>query len=76
MFEHENTDTLRWDIHRGDVIVALDGYKVESVGQYMIVRGLSFDPHMDLIIWKDQQKYVEMKAYVPTRRFGIALDDF
>ncbi len=62
--------------HEGDVIVALDGKKVESADQYVLLCGLSLDKHLDIILWKDQKKYVEVKAVIPGRFFNVGLYDF
>jgi hypothetical protein len=54
----------------GDVVVALDGYRVGSEDQYFYIRALSADPHMDLIIWR-QDRYLEVHASAPDRKFEV-----
>jgi|GEM_PF-2628327 len=57
-----------------DIIVALDGYKVGSMRQYFFIRALTSDPHMDLIVWREN-KYIEVKISAPNRRFHANLSD-
>ena len=59
----------------GDVLVALDGYRVDSDAQYTVVRALTLDPKMDFIIWRDG-KYLEVQASVPGRRMMVELSDY
>lgn len=53
-----------------DIVVSLDGYRLENRDQYFAVRGMSDSPDMVFIIW-DGQGYSEIKAHQPGRRFGI-----
>jgi tetratricopeptide (TPR) repeat protein len=59
----------------GDVIVALDGYKVDSERQYGFVQHLTNDSHMDFIIWREG-RYIEVKAYLTARRFFAPINDY
>lgn len=58
-----------------DVVVGFDSYRIESEGQYLIVRSLSNDPEMDLIIWRKDQ-YIEVKASAPNRKFDVELETY
>jgi tetratricopeptide (TPR) repeat protein len=53
----------------GDVIVALDGYRVGNDDQYLCVRGFTDDPNMTLFVWRGG-RYVEIKGLFKRRRFG------
>jgi hypothetical protein len=54
----------------GDVIVELDGYRVDSGEQYDVIRALTMDSKMDFIVWRDG-KYFELQALVPGRRMMV-----
>lgn len=60
----------RVGLQANDVVVALDGYRVESGTQYTFVKNLSQDPKMDFIIWRDSS-YREINATVPYRRLDM-----
>jgi hypothetical protein len=71
-----DSDTLKVaHLQPGDVIVALDGYKVGSEAQYYFVRALSADPGMDFIVWRGGN-YFETKATIPARRMMVDLGDY
>ncbi len=70
-----NANTDKAGLKIGDVFVALDGYRVQTVEQYMLVRGLTNDPKIVLILW-DGAKYVEISTSVPGRRFGNNITTF
>jgi hypothetical protein len=62
-------------VYLGDIIVAIDGYRVHSEKQYLYVRGLSDDPKFQLIVW-NAKGYREIAANVPGRRFNLELADY
>lgn len=64
-----NANTNRANLKRGDVFVALDGWRVRNLEQYMWVRGMKKDPLITLIVWNGS-KYVEISISLPDRRFG------
>ena len=59
----------------GDVIVALDGYRVDTFGQYGFVRGMKAEAPLQLILW-DGSKYREQAASVPDRRFECGMETY
>jgi hypothetical protein len=59
----------------GDVIVALDGYRVDTFGQYGFVRGMKADVPLQLILW-DGTQYRELSASVPDRRFECGMETY
>jgi hypothetical protein len=59
----------------GDIIVALDGYRIRTGGQYIRVSGLTEDPKMQLIVW-NSAGYREVSAQVPGRHFDFVLRDY
>jgi tetratricopeptide (TPR) repeat protein len=70
------SDSMRANgIAAGQVIVALDGYEVQSQAQYTFVRSLSDSPEMEIILW-DGQIYREIKANRPGRLFGVGMQDY
>jgi hypothetical protein len=59
----------------GNVIVALDGYRVRTQAQFQIVRSFTEDPAMTLLVWNGKG-YVEIKTSQKYRRFGIEIEDY
>jgi tetratricopeptide (TPR) repeat protein len=59
----------------GDIIVAMDGYRVESEPQYRYLRDRSRDPHMDLIIWRGS-RYLIAHVSAPDRRFLVRIETY
>ena len=57
-----------------DVMVALDGYKIDTAMQYFYIKSLSRSSTMNFIVWRDG-KYLEVKAYAPNRRFSVSIDE-
>lgn len=62
-------------LKQGMVIVALDGYRTENFSQYGLVRSLTTDPRMKIVVW-DGQKYSELNPEVDGRRFGVDMGDY
>jgi hypothetical protein len=60
-------------LQRGDIMVALDGYRIDTAMQYFFIQALGHGPDMNFIVWRDG-KYQEVKAYVPHRRFMLPAD--
>lgn len=73
--ENDSAPLKKANLRPGDVIVSLDGYRVGSQLQYVFVRGLTFKPDMDFIVWRNQ-KYLEIKATLPNRRFDADIQDY
>ena len=63
------------DLDEGDVIVALDGYRITSYEQYRIIRDLSDDPETRLVVWHGD-RYVEAVGSFPRRSFDVTLRDY
>jgi tetratricopeptide (TPR) repeat protein len=53
-----------------DVIVALDGKRVDTFEQYNFVRAMTTSDEMDFIVWSNGN-YRALHARVPSRRFGL-----
>jgi hypothetical protein len=60
---------LRSGLLKGDIIVALDGYRVQNDQQYECILHFTRDPKMDLIVWRKNQ-YKEINAEVKDRYLG------
>ncbi len=73
----ENSFKLKYfPIGPGDIIVALDGYRTESVDQYLFVRRLSSIPRLTIIYW-DGSGYHELLCELPDdRQFGADMRDY
>ena len=74
-FAGSNETLTRAGLSRKDVIVAIDDLKVESMAQYLALRGVSESSDMRFIIW-DGQGYAEVKVNLPGRRFGLDMADY
>jgi len=57
-----------------DVMVALDGYRIDTAMQYFYIKSLSRSSTMDFVVWRDG-KYREVKAYAPNRRFTLTISN-
>lgn len=76
VFMEENSTTRRTGLGRGTVIVALDGYQVDDLTQYYVVREMdASNPRMNLIVW-DKTQYKAVTVSIPNRRFGLDLKSF
>jgi hypothetical protein len=59
----------------GDVIVAVDGYRVRSTAQYLKVNEMTDSPKIQLIVWSNGG-YHEIVAEVPGRHFDFVIRDY
>ena len=75
LFTTETPALRRNGMHKGDVAVAWDGWRVRNVRQYEAVREFDADPSFKLIIWRSGN-YVEVPARRLGRRFGMNLADY
>jgi tetratricopeptide (TPR) repeat protein len=72
----ETTDAMKAVGLSSDlVVIALDGYGVETEQQYAFVRSLSDSPVLHFIVW-DGKSYRELDANCPGRRFGVHLQPY
>jgi len=58
----------RYGMRQDDIIVAVDGVRVNSLDQYHAAKTMSLDPTMRLIVWRDL-KYTEVAG--PIRYGGV-----
>ena len=54
----------------GAIVVALDGKRVQNMEQYTFVRTLTDVPHLDLLVFQDNQ-YQAIHANIPNRKFEL-----
>ena len=59
----------------GDIVVALDGFRVRSFGQYDAVRAFSVSPELKLAVWR-VNRYLDVVARSRDRRFGVGMVDY
>ena len=71
----ENEATQEAGLHKGDVIVALNGIRIHNKDQYLFAWVMSNEPELDLIIWQ-KNHYREIKASPPDRSFGANFTDY
>ncbi len=62
--------TQQYNLKPGDVVVALDGIRVEDFVQYTLVRALKKETEPVQLIYWDGSSHHELSATVPKRRFG------
>ena len=70
-----NENTEKAGIKVGDVVVALDGYRVQTLDQYMFVRSLTDNPKLSIILWNGT-KFTEVNVNLAQRRFGNKMSTF
>lgn len=71
-----NTElTQQHGLKIGNVIVALDGYRVDTFGQYSFIRALKEEAPLQIILW-DGSQYRELIASVPYRRFECQMSTY
>jgi len=68
--------TQRYGLKGGDVIVALDGSRVDTLEQYFLLRSLKKEDQPLQIIYWDGSSYRELSASVPERRFGCGMQSY
>jgi len=56
----------RYGMHANDIIVAVDGVRVNDLDQYYAAKTMSLDPTMRLIVWREL-KYMEVAGPI---RYG------
>jgi hypothetical protein len=61
----------RFGIRAGDRVVALDGYRVRTVQQYLAVRSFSDAPKMTAVVWRDG-RYQEVNGIFRREQYGPA----
>lgn len=69
-FSKSNADLRKNGLSANDIVVSIDGFRVETRDQYFPLRGLSDSADMNFVIW-DGQAYSEIKAHQPGRRFYV-----
>lgn len=66
-----------YNLSRGDIIVALDGYLIETLEQYNAVRSFKDDEKIEFIIWLHGEKsYRHVKAKLADRKFGVCIETY
>lgn len=68
--------TQQYNLKTGDVIVALDGVRVDDLDQYFMVRAMKKDEEPVQIIYWDGTSYHELSASLPQRRFGCTMEPY
>lgn len=63
-------------LQKGDVIVASYGNRVHNVAQYIFLRATASSDQVELVVWQPRTGYREVKASLPQRRFGVAIETY
>lgn len=66
---------VRSGLKLGHIVVALDGHRVQTLEQYLLLRNMKADAPLELIIW-DGSAYRQVTATVPNRKFGCDMDTY
>lgn len=75
IFRGSTPQMVPFGLGKGMVVVALNGYRTDNFAQYQIIRALSSDPEMSLIVW-DGKAYRVCEGNLPGRRFGVDMVDY
>lgn len=70
IFLNSNRIMAQYGLGTHDIIVAIDGYKVENRDQYEFIRSLNDSPRMDLVVWH-RNHYVAVQPELENRLFGV-----
>ena len=62
----------RWGLGQGDVIVGIDGWRVQTREQYLAALEFAFRPEVKFNAWH-RGRYVEVNARLPDRRLDVEL---
>lgn len=63
----------RAGVQEGDVVIALDGWRVDNPKQYSTVRAFVEDAPLELTIWRDGQGVIRRSGTFKNRLMGIEL---
>lgn len=72
VFATENEETQKAGLRPGDVIVAVQGYRVHEFRSYTALRELEPTAPVRLILWRSGA-YLELSATPPNHRFGVTV---
>jgi tetratricopeptide (TPR) repeat protein len=61
-------------LQAGDIIVGLEGWRVENLAQYRAIDAISRDERMKLVVWRGSRFEVDAKA--PQRLMGVELRSY
>jgi hypothetical protein len=61
----------KYGVRAGDIIVGLEGWKVDTAEQYFAINAFKDDPAMKLTLWRGQLVTIDAKS--PTRLLGTEL---
>ncbi|MDR1190218.1 MAG: hypothetical protein LBK60_00955 [Verrucomicrobiales bacterium] len=73
-FKTTNQALRQFGLDQGMVIVALDGWRTDNTQQYTLVRQMSEEERLDLIVW-DGAAYRAKAGHVKGRMFGVKLEN-
>jgi hypothetical protein len=75
VFLSANDNTKRHGLKWGDVIVAVDGFRVHNWTEYFAVRNFDLSPKMTLTVWQGQD-YRDVPVELHDRRFNVDMDTY
>lgn len=75
LIEGQNDVLQSYGLRQGDVIVAVNGTRTQTMNQYTYVRDSLTVPEMDLIVWQGSA-YHTVRASPPNHRFGVDFGDY
>ena len=75
VFTTESPSLRRNGMHRGDIVVAMDGWRVRNYEQFATIREFDDDPDLRLVLWRGG-KYLAVSARRLGRRFGVDVPSY
>jgi hypothetical protein len=74
LYLHRDPAARRAGLRVGDIIVGLEGWRVEKVEQYMSINAFFAKPEMKIAVWRGTLLNVE--TVMPGRLFGVDLKSY
>jgi hypothetical protein len=71
----ENDETKRAGLEKGDVVVAVYGFRVHDFRSYKMLRDIDDAATLDLILWR-AGVYTTLSASPPNKHFGVNFADY
>ena len=69
-----SAEAMKAGLKPGDVLVAVNGFRVHTYEQYRVIRSLKQNPQLDLVVWRGSYRHVA--ASPPQRWFGVQVRSY
>jgi len=74
-FLGDSSEMNKVGLKKGDIIVSSYGIRTDYQRQFAYLRDSVSRPDLELIVW-DGEKYLEVKAHPPGKKFGVGIQDY